>query len=229
MRILLIGCQHGDEKFGKKIISLFSKKAYKNVSFILANEKAAKRNVRYIDQDLNRSFPGDQEGNYEQRRAYELLPFIQAADIVLDIHTTTSDVKMVPIVASLNPTIERIINLTTAKEIVVMGDEAVQRSLIGHAGMGISLEFGLEYSQTHDAIEDIRNIIEGLISETKKDKIARRVFYVSGKIFNDRVLPRESKNFEPLESDGIFPFLLHEKAYKDFQGFYADRVLTKLI
>lgn len=229
MKILVVGCLHGDETLGEKVIKVLKPKDYKGVEFVLANERAVRQSVRLIDQDLNRSFPGDHEGNYEQRRAYELLPFLQTADIVLDIHTTTSDVKMVPIVVGLNPTIEGIINLTTAKEIVVMGDEAVQRSLIGHAELGISLEFGLEYSQTHDAIEDVRNIIEGLISETKRDKIARRVFYVSGKIFNGRVLPRGAKNFEPLEPDGIYPFLLHEKSYKDFQGFYADRVLTKLI
>lgn len=224
MKILIIGCQHGDEKLGEKVIDCFSSNGYKGVDFILANEKAAKSDIRYIDQDLNRSFPGDSNGNYEERRAAELLPIIQTADIVLDIHTTTSEVKMTPIIASLTPEIKKVINLTTAKEIVVMGDEAVKRSLIGHASVGISLEFGLAYSQTEDAIKEVRRVIERLIAHKTNAPRERKIFYVSGKIPLDRKLPKNAHNFEPLEPDGIFPFLLHEKSYKDFQGFYADKV-----
>ncbi len=224
MKILIIGCQHGDEKLGEKVISHLHGEGYKDVSFILANERAAERNVRFIDQDLNRSFPGNPKGNYEERRAAEILPAIQSADIVIDIHTTTSEVKMVPIIASLTPEIEKVINLTTAAEIVVMGDEAVKRSLIGHADVGISLEFGLTYSQTEDAMSEVRGIIEGLVAHKKNVQRARKIFYVSGKIPLERELPENARNFEALEPDGIFPFLLHEKSYKDFQGFYANEV-----
>lgn len=223
MKILIIGCQHGDEKLGEKVIGRFGSKGYKGVDFILANEKAAKRNVRYIDQDLNRSFPGDPNGNYEERRAAEILPIIQSVDIVIDIHTTTSEVKMVPIITSLNAEIERVINLTTAREIVIMGDEAVKQSLIGHARAGISLEFGLAYSQTEDAINEVQRVIEGLINDKPNITQERKIFYVSGKIPLEKELPKNTHNFEPLEPDGIFPFLLHEKSYADFQGFYADK------
>ncbi len=176
MKILIIGCQHGDEKLGEKVISHLHGEGYKDVSFILANERAAERNVRFIDQDLNRSFPGNPKGNYEERRAAEILPAIQSADIVIDIHTTTSEVKMVPIIASLTPEIEKVINLTTAEEIVVMGDEAVKRSLIGHADVGISLEFGLTYSQTEDAMSEVRGIIEGLVAHKKMFSERERYF-----------------------------------------------------
>lgn len=199
------------------------------MDFILANEEAAKRNVRFIDQDLNRSFPGNPKGNYEERRAAEILPAIQSADIVIDIHTTTSEVKMVPIIASLTSEIKKVINLTTAKEIVVMGDEAVKRSLIGHANVGVSLEFGLSYSQTADAMNEVQRVIEYLIVNKELTPQERKIFYVSGKIPLDRELPKNARNFEPLELDGIFPFLLHEKSYKDFQGFYADKFITSRI
>ena len=224
MNILIIGCQHGDEKLGQKVIDRFTGEGYEGVSFILANEKAAECNVRFIDQDLNRSFPGNPNGNYEEQRAAQILPAIQSADIVIDIHTTTSEVKMVPIIASLTSEIEKVINLTTAMEIVVMGDEAVKRSLIGHADVGISLEFGLTYSQTEDAMSEVQGIIEGLIAHKKCAQRERKIFYVSGKIPLDRKLPKDARNFEALDPDGIFPFLLHEKSYKDFQGFYADKV-----
>ena len=48
------------------------------------------------------------------------------------------------------------------------------------------------------------------------------MYHVAGKISLDTKLPADAKNFELVEDLGIYPFLLHEKSYVDFQGFYAD-------
>ncbi|MBS3094157.1 succinylglutamate desuccinylase/aspartoacylase family protein, partial [Candidatus Pacearchaeota archaeon] len=66
-KLVIICCLHGNEIYGLEVCkdqSLFP--------FILANEKALKENKRFIDSDLNRSFPGKADGNYEERRAFEL-------------------------------------------------------------------------------------------------------------------------------------------------------------
>ena len=222
MKILVVGGQHGDEKLGGVVVQALVREKIGSVSGIVGNPRAFDQNVRYIDQDLNRSFPGDPQGNYEQRRAHELLPLVRAADVVLDIHTTTSDIKMTPIVAEVSGLVSTVLSYSLAKNIVVMGDAAIKNSLIGHAKVGVSLEFGLTYSQTPDALQEVLDIVKGLQNGEVRPKQKRRVYHVAGKISLDTKLPADAKNFELVEDLGIYPFLLHEKSYVDFQGFYAD-------
>lgn len=222
MKILVIGGQHGDERLGGSVVKTLQSHSLAGVEAILANEKAFAQNIRFIDQDLNRSFPGDPNGNYEQRRAHELMPFITSADIVLDIHTTTSDIRMVPIVANTNSSIRKVLHYSSARDIVVMGDAAIRHSLIGHARTGISLEFGGQYAATKSALRDVTEIIEGLLERPEQPKKMRRIFHVAGKISLETDLPKDARNFAYIDSLKMYPFLLHEKSYKDFQGFYAD-------
>ncbi|MBP9826958.1 succinylglutamate desuccinylase/aspartoacylase family protein [Candidatus Saccharibacteria bacterium] len=222
MKILIVGCLHGDERFGSEVVEYCLQKGYQDVNCVLANKLAFDKNTRFIDQDLNRSFPGDTAGNYEQRRAHELMPIIESADIVLDIHTTTSDIRMVPIVADTTPRVREVLHYSNARDIVVMGDAAIKHSLIGHARTGISLEFGLKYAQNQRALQDVVEIIEGLIEQPKQPKKMRRIFHVAGKISLETDLPEDAQNFEYVRDHNLYPFLLHEKSYKDFQGFYAD-------
>ena len=52
----VVGLIHGDEPCGKEAIERFKDSNYeveKSVKLILVNEKAAEKNVRYIDCDLN--------------------------------------------------------------------------------------------------------------------------------------------------------------------------------
>lgn len=89
----VIGLLHGDEPCGKKAIEkLISEERdfKKTVKFILANEKAAEQNKRFLEVDLNRSFPGDPESNqYEERLAAEIMEEIRGLK-VFDMHSTKS-------------------------------------------------------------------------------------------------------------------------------------------
>ena len=79
--LVLICCLHGNEGYGLEVCkrqSLFP--------FILANKRALKENKRYIDSDLNRVFPGNKQGNHEERLAVEILDQIKSFDYVIDLH-----------------------------------------------------------------------------------------------------------------------------------------------
>lgn len=92
-KIGIVCCTHGDEAAGKKAVEKLLQKHLsfdKGVKFVFANEKAYKQEKRYVDADLNRSFPGDKDSdNYEERIAAEIMEELQNTEIVLDLHETT--------------------------------------------------------------------------------------------------------------------------------------------
>lgn len=91
--ISVVGSLHGDEPAGAKAIERILSRDIaflKPVQFIVANEAALEEDVRYLDTDLNRSFPGSRDSDSrEERIAAELLETVEGT-VVLDIHTTQS-------------------------------------------------------------------------------------------------------------------------------------------
>ncbi len=67
------------------------------VTFVLGNPRAIERNVRFTEANLNRLFRPDNElpeaakATYEYRRSRELLPLLEAADAVLDVHSSGTE------------------------------------------------------------------------------------------------------------------------------------------
>ena len=89
MKILVIGGMHGNEPLGPAVVALFTKRPVAGVSVALANQQAIAANSRFINTDLNRSFPGDSTSkDYEARRAAWLLQQCKRYDLVLDFHNT---------------------------------------------------------------------------------------------------------------------------------------------
>jgi hypothetical protein len=96
---------HGDEPSGIEAVEEFREAApelERPVQFVVANEEAAERGVRYIDEDLNRAFPGDTDAEtHEGRLAAELLSIIEDR-LVLSLHSTQSYPEPFAIVAGLD-------------------------------------------------------------------------------------------------------------------------------
>lgn len=88
MKILVIGAMHGNEPLGPEVVRLFRERPAANVDTVIANEQALKKDVRFIEQDLNRSFPGKADGNLEEKRAKELFELCKQYDLVFDFHNT---------------------------------------------------------------------------------------------------------------------------------------------
>ncbi len=89
MKVLVIGGMHGNETLGLEVVKLFQNKPVKNIDAVFANEQAIKGNCRFVNQDLNRSFPGNIESeDYEPKRAAQLIKLTENYDVVLDFHNT---------------------------------------------------------------------------------------------------------------------------------------------
>lgn len=143
MNILLAIGTHGDEKIGRVVADALQRCTILrgSLTVLIANEKAYERNVRFIDQDLNRSFPGTKKGNHEQRLAHSLLPIIESYDMVIDIHSTTSELRDAIIVTSLNKKTRHYINVISPKYALWMRATG-NSALISNAKIGIAFEYG---------------------------------------------------------------------------------------
>lgn len=89
MKILVIGGMHGNEPLGPQVVERFLSMPVKNVTGVIANEVAYRAKSRFVEQDMNRSFPGVKDSHaYEHRRPVDLLKLAKKYDIVLDFHNT---------------------------------------------------------------------------------------------------------------------------------------------
>ena len=114
--ILIVGATHGNEFTGAYLVKKWSKanigeRLYPelNISTMIANPKAFTDKVRFIEQDLNRSFSQkdlqDKDNiSYEVKRARQIKQEIQERDIqvIFDLHTTTANMGINIILAKDN-------------------------------------------------------------------------------------------------------------------------------
>ena len=58
------------------------------VTFVLGNPEAARKDQRFLESDLNRMFLKNNLQTHESRRAQELMPIFDAAELLIDFHQT---------------------------------------------------------------------------------------------------------------------------------------------
>jgi aspartoacylase len=117
-RVVLVGGTHGNEITGVGLVEHWQKHPAEiqrpgvEVTTILGNPVAARAVVRYIDHDLNRCFlPRDllsARHGYEFARAREIVELcggetVASESVVVDLHTTTSNMGPTVILTSINP------------------------------------------------------------------------------------------------------------------------------
>ena len=158
----VIGSMHGDEPAGEKAIQKVLEKGYefrKPVKFIIANEEALEKDERYLDTDLNRSFPGDPESNNrEERLAAQILEEIGDSK-VLDIHTTHSfDRPFANTKSFEGPEIEMIKASGAEYAVKFEGGNGTLTDFV----TGITLEAGMQHS--NQAVENAVNVIENFLA-----------------------------------------------------------------
>lgn len=93
--VAAVGAIHGDEPCGARAIERFlasklTDHIQRPVKLIIANEQALATDSRYIDADLNRSFPGTATSDvHEERLAHKLRQEIDGC-VTLGFHSTVS-------------------------------------------------------------------------------------------------------------------------------------------
>jgi hypothetical protein len=226
-RILIVGAQHGDERLGPRIdrfLKADKSGKYTTVDYLCGSPRAYRRNVRFTETDLNRSYDTLPATTYEQKRAQRILQIIQEGNYnyVLDVHTSRADVGRFFLATHLSEPIRKIIAASNFERVAIMPPHVADCSLIGQVEQAISVEYDRRLSRTKRALAEIVQLLDNLLEGTSQT-MAREVYYVDGKIPLESKLSYEAKNFE-LSNEGFYPVIFsRNSSYTEYKGFAAGR------
>lgn len=247
MKIILNILTHGDERIGLKVAREIVKLGVDPDVLVvqIANEKAAQLRKRFVEKDLNRSFPGKMRGKYEERLAYKLLPIIKSADVVIDIHSTTTDLKNAIIVTKVNQQTIRLVKAIGPQFLIYMkpsGDTA----LISGAKVGLAFEYGNDHDPkvVQRIVQGVKRLLVALgIGHIRisLNKLPVRYLEVTGQVGkpagyklmsdvkNYKLIPKgkafamNKKGDELVAKKDFSPVLFGNNSYKDIFGFEATK------
>lgn len=247
MKIILNILTHGDEKIGLKVAKEIEKLNINKNNLIIhvANEKAFKLKKRFVEQDLNRSFPGKKDGNHEQKIAYKISKIIKSADVVIDIHSTKSELKDSVIVTKLDKNTKKCIEAIQPKYVLIM-NATKNNALISQAKIGLAFEYGKDNDPNvlKKTIRDIKKLFYhfGILKNRYyKRKTPTQYFNVFSSVPKPRgyKIVKNIKNYnlvckgKPFATNGknfiiaeekFYPILFGEKSYKNIFGFKGKKI-----
>ncbi|MEZ3116404.1 succinylglutamate desuccinylase/aspartoacylase family protein [Halobaculum sp. MBLA0147] len=139
----VVACLHGDERCGLHAVEYVREHAAAlraPVRLVVANERAVDAGVRAVDEDCNRVFPGDSDGDTHERRLAARVLDAVAGRTVLDLHSTHSTAEPFAIVARAD---DRALRLAAATGTAHVVDASyVGGGLLSHVD-GVAVECGL--------------------------------------------------------------------------------------
>jgi len=222
-KVTLVGCVHGSESYGRVVFEHFAARLseYPGLTLILANEEALAKRTRYIDADLNRSFPGDADGNLEERLAHELLRTIDPGSYIIDIHTTRGQLPMVSIVTNVTSRTRKILNQLPPTKIVYM--KGGFGSLISQFRASVSLEYPDSLARGVENTAQLEQIVTNLLSGVKKPACTHAMYITEGKIPLEMPVPVSATSFQQIEGTTVIPFLPRRVAFRGSKGFCLSK------
>lgn len=229
--ILFLTAVHGNEQFSIDVLKKIKEKFITdNYSYLIANEEALKKNVRYIDADLNRVAPGQKNSKkYEYSRAYELLKECKKYHYVIDIHGTLAKTGIFTIIT--NPKLKNIklANSLPINNIVVWGEKAKKGGpLTRFVDCGLEIECGPKNSVKikKQLSKVIKIIINQKINFNSKLKSKKNLFKVYGKLLKSD-LPKnyKLKEFKKVKigRESFYPLLINR--YNDIICYKMKKVV----
>lgn len=229
----VVGSLHGNETIGKRVIdALYGSGPFVGLALklLVANERAIGANRRFVESDLNRSFPGKPGGTAEERLASAIKKEVAGCDFVIDIHSTRA--RMPPVIITTartrgRPGVSRLVGAIPIGKVVVMGDAiAGGRSLIDHVKAGASIEVNERTPASR-----VSGIVERALRNLRGRRAAggrKRTFEVAGFLegngigraaLHNFVLVRKGRRFAVsdgrplLAASDFYPVFVGEKEY----------------
>lgn len=128
--LAIVGSIHGDEPCGARAIERLLMEApdvNRPVKLVVANEEALERNVRYLETDLNRAFPGAEDADtHEEQLAHTLIAELRGCTI-LSMHSTHSYDASFALTAGVDALAEAIVPHLSVDALVDTGEFAEGR------------------------------------------------------------------------------------------------------
>jgi succinylglutamate desuccinylase len=238
---------HGNEHVGLRVFEkvINEIKIIKGTfRFVIANPTAISNNVRFMETDLNRSFPGKKNGSMEEGLAINILDICKNSDVLIDFHSCPT--PTLPFCLTRGRKEEMNLSLLTGIERNVIYPLEFQKgsSLIDFVPLGIGVELGshLETKATEIGLSCIRNILSeySLINQSthklKKKQVSYKIYdniIKKGKV----TLSKEVENFkliskgtifavddgkELIANESFYPILFADRKYNNLLGLKAN-------
>jgi hypothetical protein len=255
--VAVVGAIHGDEPCGEVAIDRLVAEELpvrRPVKLVVANEEALAAGVRFVDEDLNRAFPGDADADSHERRLAHHLSRELRGCTTLSLHSTQSFAEPFALVDRVDSVTRRICPRLPIG-VVVETDRFTDGRLIEHPHT-IEVECGLQ--GTDEAAENAYDLVRAFLDATDvlddDDERAPRATRATTRDSDDvtvyRLLDPIPKraggdhevfatNFESVAegdrfaaTDGealvadraFYPVLLSANGYEHIFGYVADRV-----
>ena len=246
--IAVVGGIHGDEPAGERAVrTLLDERpaVERPVRFVVANEEALAAGRRYVDVDLNRSFPGDPDSpRHEERLAAALAEEIRGCS-TLALHSTQSYEGTFALVEEVGA-LARAVCPRLSIDAVVETGPASEGRIFSVAPDTIEVECGYQGSESaaENAVELTREFLEATGALATDGGVRQRdlpVYRLRGPI------PKRAadsydvyvSNFEEVAAGEVFaavdgegvvadepfhPVLLSPRGYEDVFGYRAEQV-----
>lgn len=166
-KLLLIISTHGNEPLGCEIVKkLEDKKLDRYFDVLIANPEALRQEVRFIDRDLNRSYPGKKNSPISEfRLAYDNLLIARKYKYVIDIHEANQGKDDFIIVPRKNIGSDSPVEFIGLKRILLWPNpKGPLGSVLTNT---IELEFGAKNRNRRRMISQGSNIIERFIKRSE--------------------------------------------------------------
>lgn len=164
--LAVVGGIHGDEPCGINAIEqlLADPPTFQRpVVFVIANEEAIDAGSRYVEEDLNRAFPGDEAGpTHEKRLAAELQSTIGDC-LTLSMHSTQSYGGTFALVNELTDQLRGPLQQLPVDAVVDVGSHSKGR-LFDAVPTTIEVECG--YQGSTQATENAKQLLQAFLEAT---------------------------------------------------------------
>ena len=254
-RVLVNICSHGNEVIGLDIKSMCDDLKIENgsLTFNIGNPEATKKKERFIESDLNRSFPGSESGTYEEQIAFYMMQYVKLFDYIIDIHSTVSGMENCLIIEDDSPEIQQLISVCNNCDTVLHMIATKGKSIFTACRQsdkiipGITFEYGnnSDYTvqKTYDDLICVLSKI-GIITEIKNFSISKlpdqfECYSIFSKqpsdilgenILNYKLVKKgetvgyTEQNIPIIAPDDFYPILFREKNYETIFGFMARKL-----
>ena len=223
MKIYVIAAMHGNELFGLKVIGRMLR--HKDVRVRVGHPEAVAKHVRFLDEDLNRSFTSGKK-TVEARLAQNIKSEIEAfnPDVILDLHTSGSDVGNIAIVAKHCELTDRVSQAMNLEAVVVMPEDLTKKSVLGcFPEKSISLEFGRN-SRSDKLAKGVAACIDKLDLDNLPSVKNLPVYEIHNHIDKEFEGLKGIKNLVFNDALDGYPFLAGPNTYEAIGGFLAKKI-----
>ncbi|WP_254523784.1 succinylglutamate desuccinylase/aspartoacylase domain-containing protein [Natrinema caseinilyticum] len=236
---------HGDEPCGVRAIErlLDERPTVKRpVKLIVANEAALERQIRFVDEDLNRAFPGDPDAEtHEGKLASDLVSELEGC-LAFSMHSTQSHAEPFAIVNGVGETATDVVPQLPVTAMVETSTFAEGR--LFSAVETIEVECGLQGSET--AAENADRLTRAFLTAVdvlpgdtvRRDLPVYRLVDVIRKdradtyeVFVDNFTEVEpgapfaaADGEEQIAEESFYPVLMSSNGYEDVFGYTAEKI-----